>query len=143
MGIYVDAEDIRQHFKAGGSLTEETVEEIMAEQEYYVKARLGLDALPPNNPILKSIVRDLSISNGINSLVAATDTQNAKAVYLRNEALRKLRELDDDRKGLDGGSYSERQTWENQVYNPYGDEPFFKPEDFDLHRNTGLVGFER
>lgn len=143
MGVYVDVDDIKQHFRSGAQLGDETIDELMSEQETYVMSRLALDSLPPDNLILKSIIRDLTISAGIHSMVAASEAQTAKAVFLRNEALRKIRELNDDRTAL-GETYSNRGSrWENEVINPNGDEPFFTPEDFGLTTGGYLSGFER
>lgn len=126
MGIYVDAEDLRQHFRPG-NLSDDTVEEIMGEQETYVMQRLNLSELPPDHPILKNVVRDFTIAGCLYILPASNSEALEKANNMRREALRRLEELRDE--GFKTGNKNSNIGAE--VYNPYN-EPFFIPSDFRL-----------
>lgn len=128
MGVYVDAEDLRQHFRRAGSMDDETIEEVMQEQESYVKERLKIDVLPPNNDILKNIIRDLTVSAAILSAPASTVDDVAKADRLRSEALRRLTELIED--GFKAGTPSNKNV-DTEIYNPY-EYSFFSPSEFFL-----------
>jgi len=94
MGIYVDAEDIRQHMRGGNALSVEALEELMAEQEYFVQTTLNLNELPPDNPILTSIIRDLTIAAAIYSLTAPNSDDLGKADTLRRDANNRLTTVD-------------------------------------------------
>lgn len=124
MGVYVDAEDLMQHFRQGQGLDEETIEEIMAEQESYVQARLKIDVLPPSNEIIKGIVRDLTIAKCIYELTPINVDQLAKADQQERGALRRLNELERE------GTLKRRDftNVEKEVYSPY--PPFFSPSRF-------------
>jgi hypothetical protein len=126
MGVYVDAEDLMQHFRQGQGLEEETIEEIMSEQEDYVQERLKLDVLPPDNNIIKSIVRDLTIAKCIYELTPINVDQLSKADSQERSALRKLNELERE------GSLKKRDTTNlvHEVYSPY--PPYFSPSQFGL-----------
>lgn len=137
MGVYTDAEDIRQHMRGGSALPVETLDELMDEQEYYVATVLKLDTLPANNPILASIIRDLTIAAAIYSLTAPNTDDLGKADMMRREALRKLQEAD-ERVGLGTVGGSPRGSAELEVAVP--SNTFFALQDFDqysqLERNT-------
>jgi hypothetical protein len=130
MGTYVDAEDLRQHFRAGGGLDDELVEEVMLEQENYVQQRLGLSALPPENPILKNIVRDLTIAGAIYVMTPASADNVVKADSQRREALRRLEELRVEGFRV-GGDSNICKSIEAEMYNSYEDS-YFKANDFGL-----------
>lgn len=130
MGVYVDVDDIKQHFRAGAAVPDETLDEIMQEQESYVQRYLKLDALPPENDILKTVIRDLTIANGIYQITPANADNIVKADAQRRNALRILREVKEEGLGLvnqrpDG-------NWEKEVYNPIGDDRVFSPADFGI-----------
>lgn len=129
MGTYIDAEDISQHFRQSGGLDDETIEELMAEQEYYVQTRLNLPSLPPDNPILKGIIRDLTIAACIYEITPASADNVVKADSQRREAKARLRELESEGLGVIGGSGKPGAEFE--VINPFS-EPFFSPADFGL-----------
>lgn len=95
MGFYVDTDDIRQHMRGANALAEDTIDEIMTEQEYYVQTALHLTALPPSNPILASIIRDLTVAACIYALTAPQSEDMEKADTLRREAYRRLDRVDD------------------------------------------------
>ncbi len=124
MGVYVDPVDLKQHFRQGAGVDESTIEEIMREQETYVQGRLRLDALPPNHDVLKSVIRDLTISKCIYQLTSINVDQLSKADQLERSALRRLRELEDE------GSLKPRDKTNvsREVYSPY--PKFFTPGDF-------------
>ena len=126
MGVYVDAEDLMQHFRQGQGLDEETIEEIMLEQEDYVQDKLKLDVLPPNNNIIKSIVRDLTIAKCIYELTPINVDQLSKADSQERSALRKLNELERE------GSLKKRDqaNLDKEVFNPY--PSYFSPSSFGL-----------
>jgi hypothetical protein len=126
MGVYVDAEDLLQHFRQGQGLDEESIEEIMSEQEDYVQERLKLDVLPPSNNIVKSIVRDLTIAKCIYELTPINVDQLAKADSQERSALRKLGELERE------GSLKTRDSsnLDKEVFSPY--PPYFSPTEFGL-----------
>jgi hypothetical protein len=127
MGIYVDAEDIKQHFRGGQALGDETIEELMTEQEYYVQSRLELSSLPANNPILASIVRDLTIAAGIFSLTSPNQDNVVKAESMRREALRRLDEA--DKNGIGVITDAPPADYTREVINPYPTS-FFNSEDY-------------
>lgn len=126
MGIYVDPIDLKQHFRQGAGVDEDTIAEIMQEQESYVQGRLRLDALPPNHDVLKSIIRDLTISKAIYQLTSINVDQLSKANDLERSALRRLRELESE------GSLKPRNisNVDREVYSPYA--PLFTPRDFGI-----------
>lgn len=126
MGVYVDAVDLKQHFRQGQGVDEATIEEIMGEQEEYVRTRLKLDVLPPDNPILKSIIRDLTISKCIYQLTSINVDQLSKADQLERGALRRINELERE------GTLKKRDITniDKEVYSPY--TSFFTPGDFGL-----------
>lgn len=129
MGVYLDAEDIEQHFRQSGALDIETIEEVMEEQEYYVQTRLRLPQLPPDNPILRDIIRDLTIAKGIYRITPANADNLIKADSQERSALRKLRELETGGLGIIGGKL--RGEPSTEVYNPiYG--TFFPLSDWDV-----------
>lgn len=128
MGVYVDADDIMQHFRQAPAITSETIEEVMEEKEYYVQTFLNLTELPPDNPILKDIIRNLTIAAGITMITPAQPENLSKAQMLNSNALRQLREIDDSGLGIVGGSPRPGAAYE--VYNPY--PPFFTLDDFGL-----------
>lgn len=127
MGFYVDAEDLRQHYRQAGSMDDELVEEIMLEQESYVKQRLKLSELPSGNNIVKNIVRDLTVAGAIFAAPAASTDLINKATLQRGEALRRLNELLEE--GFRAGPSNKELDLE--VFNPYTN-PFFEPSDFFL-----------
>lgn len=136
MGVYTDADDIRQHMRGGTALSVETLDEIMEEQEYYVATVLKLDSLPPNNPILSSIIRDLTIAAAIYSLTAPNTDDLGKADMMRREALRKLQEAD-MRVGLGKVGGSSHGTPESEV--AVTNNTFFALQDFDQYGQ--IAGF--
>lgn len=132
MGVYVDVDDIRQHFRASGAFDDEIIEEIMAEQEAYVQRRLKLSSLPPDNKIISNIVRDLTIAQGIFTLLPAGSPDFEKANNMRSEALRRLVEVEGAKGSMlrPDNTSAPTNTWENEVINPFP-TPFFTPEMFE------------
>jgi hypothetical protein len=118
MGIYVDAEDIRQHMRGGTALTVEAIEELMDEQEYYVQTSLDLAELPPGNLYLTSIIRDLTIAAAIYSLTAPNADDLGKADEMRREAIRRLAEADRNGLGPADTTYTPHDPNE-EVFDPY------------------------
>ena len=134
MGIYVDADDIRQHMRGGNALTIETIEELMEEQEYYVQTVLNLTELPTGNPILANIIRDLTIASAIYSLTAPNADDLTKADSMRREALRRLQEADRGSLGVSGGTPPGNP--EDEVYWQY-EGSMFTLSDFDQFNQLG------
>ena len=128
MGFYVDTDDIRQHMRGASALTEDTIDEIMTEQEYYVQTALRLTSLPPGNPILSSIIRDLTVAACIYALTAPQTEDLEKADTLRREAYRRLDRVDDKiGLGLIGGVVEGDPANEVDTL----DGSFFALSDFD------------
>jgi hypothetical protein len=130
VGFYVDTDDIRQHMRGANALAEDTIDEIMTEQEYYVQTALRLTELPPSNPILASIIRDLTVAASIYALTAPNADDMEKADTLRREAYRRLDRVD-DKIGLgviggevEGDPFNEVSTMEGS---------FFALSDFDQY----------
>ncbi len=138
MGVYLDADDIKQHFQQGRNIKNETIEELMDEQEYYVQTRLGLNILPPSNPLLASIIRDLTIAAGILNLLQPNADTVVKADTLRAEALRRLNEA--DKSGIGVVTTAPPNHWSQEVYNPYGNTKFFKMDDY-FTQDTSQQGY--
>lgn len=134
MGVYTDAEDIKQHMRGGTALTTETLEELMDEQEYYVQTVLNLDILPSDNPILASIIRDLTIAAAIYSLTAPNTDDLGKADMMRREALRKLGEAD-QRVGLGIIGSNPKGSPESEITTP--SMSFFTINQFDPYGQLG------
>lgn len=131
MGIYVDAADIQQHVRGAAGVTPESIEELMAEQEYYVQTVLNLNELPPENPILSNIIRDLTTAAVIYDLLSPNESDTVKADNIRREAIRRLEQVDNKiGLGINNATAGIRDT-NNQVINPF-EGAFFKPEDFGL-----------
>ena len=128
MGVYVDTDDIRQHMRGANSLAEDTIDEIMTEQEYYVQTTLNLTELPIGNPILTSIIRDLTVAHCIYALTSPQAGDLEKADTMRREAHRRLNTVDKNiGLGTVGGT---------ALGNPEGEistmeGSFFTLEDFD------------
>lgn len=135
MGVYVDVPDIKQHLRQSGALTDETINELMREQEYYVETVLNIPTLPPDNPLLKSIVRDLTIAAAIYAIVPANSDDVGKANFMRAEALRKLSDADRQGIGIVKGSQADRDS-SMEIRNLYT-APFWTPKDFNL---DGYIG---
>lgn len=134
MGFYVDTDDIRQHMRGANALAEDTIDEIMTEQEYYVQTALKLDSLPPSNPILSSIIRDLTVAASIYALTAPNAEDLEKADTLRREAYRRLDRVDDKiGLGTVGGTYPTRPDLEVDVL----ESSFFGLGDFDQFNQLG------
>ncbi len=128
---YVDVDDIRQHFRQSGALDDDTIEEIMGEQESYVKARLRLATLPPDNDILKQVIRNLTVSHVIFNVTSVAGDYD-KGTALRSEALRLLNEIGREGMGIRPNPFDQAGGWESEVINPYGEDRFFNPSDFGL-----------
>lgn len=128
MAVYIDADDIRQYLPQSRGVSTETIDETMEEWEYYVQTRLNLSELPPNHPILRNIIRDLTIATVITALSPANVDNLSRADIQKREGLRKLRELEEGGLGVIGGRT--RTDPLNDVFNPYP-HPFFSFEDFE------------
>lgn len=126
---YVDVDDIKEHFRAAGALEDDAIEEVMDEQEDYVAARLRMTTLPPNNSILKSIIRNLTVAEATLNLLPPGSADIEKALAMRNEGLRRLEEVREDGTGIRVPGSSGPGQWENEVLNPY-ETPFFTWDDF-------------
>lgn len=135
MGVYVDVPDIRQHVRQSGALTDETINELMREQEYYVETVLNIPSLPPDNPLLKNIIRDLTIAAAIYAIVPVSSDDVGKANFIRAEALRKLSDADREGIGIVRGSQAARDA-STEIRNLYA-SPFWTPSDFNL---GGFIG---
>lgn len=130
MGFYVDTDDIRQHMRGANALAEDTIDEIMTEQEYYVQTALKLTELPPSNPILASIIRDLTVAASIYALTAPNADDMEKADTLRREAYRRLDRVDDKiGLGLIGGMPQGDPSTEVDTM----EGSFFALSDFDQY----------
>lgn len=134
MGFYVDTDDIRQHMRGANALAEDTIDEIMTEQEYYVQTALHLTSLPPANPILSSIIRDLTVAACIYALTAPNNEDLEKADTLRREAYRRLDRVD-DKIGLGTvGGFTPTDP-EEEIDTMEGS--FFSLSDFDPYNQLG------
>jgi hypothetical protein len=134
VGFYVDTDDIRQHMRGANALAEDTIDEIMTEQEYYVQTALRLTSLPPANPILSSIIRDLTVAASIYALTAPNNEDLEKADTLRREAYRRLDRVDDKiGLGTVGGFPETDPTTEVDTL----DGSFFTLSDFDQFDELG------
>jgi hypothetical protein len=123
---YIDPQDIREHLRGSGSIQQPTLVEVMTAVESYVKMRLNMDPLPPDNPVVKDIIRELSIAKIITDLMNPTGEDLSRAEYHRRNALAMIN--DAKRDGLVPFSSGNRVI-SKEVYNPYP-EPFFSREDF-------------
>lgn len=135
MGVYVDVPDIRQHVRQSGALTDETINELMREQEYYVETVLNIPALPPDNPLLKNIIRDLTIAATIYAIIPVSSDDVGKANFIRAEALRKLSDADREGIGIVRGTQGARDS-SVEIRNLYT-SPFWTPSDFGLSGFSG------
>lgn len=123
---YVTVGDIRNAMRESGALPDALLQEFIDQEEAYVKAILRLDSFPPDNLILKEIIRDLVIARAIYNITPANSDRYAMAVSLRGEALRRLQEVDNRGlipSGSSGGGYGD------EVYNPW-EGPLFRFEDY-------------
>jgi hypothetical protein len=134
VGFYVDTDDIKQHMKGANAVGDETIDEIMTEQEYYVQTKLGLTTLPPANPLLANIIRDLTVAHSIYALTAPTSGDMEKADTIRREAHRRLNEVNNDiGLGIMGGATPTSAEEEVGTL----DGSFFHLDDFDQYHQLG------
>lgn len=126
MAIYVDVQDIRQHVKGAGNAPVPQIQEIMEEVESYVSAQLDIHPLPPNNPILRSIIRELTTSRIILDLLPITAENLSRAQMHEQRGFRQLRDAKTE--GIAPRDNSLRDA-RSEVYTPRA-EPFFTYDMF-------------
>lgn len=122
---YVEPQDIRQHYQELASMQVPNIVEIMTEIENYVKMRVNMDPLPPNNDTLKDIIRELTAAKLIGNRARDSD-ELARADFHRRNGLTMINDVNRD--GLFPTTLGSRNI-ANEVYNPHP-SPFFKAEDF-------------
>jgi hypothetical protein len=127
MAVYIDAQDIRQHVRGAQGVPVPNINEIMEEVEAYIAAELDLgDSLPPNNPVLRSMVREFATARVILDLLPVS-SENIARVQLHNQngqvLLKSAR-----REGITPNDISGRVA-ENEVYQPHP-TPLWPIEDF-------------
>lgn len=115
MPVYTDAIDIRQHLRGATGLTVPQIEEIMEEVEYYISTELDIDPLPPDNPLLRSMVRELTLSRAILDLMAPSSETLGRADVHRRNGMDLLASA--KREGIFPSSYSSRDA-ASEVYSP-------------------------
>jgi hypothetical protein len=123
---YVNPQDIREHVRGIGSVGVPQIAELMSNVESFVKMRLNLDPLPPDNEVLTDIIRELTTAKVIADTLNPTSEQLARAEYHRRNGLTMINDVNRD--GLVPMSLGSRDVTK-EVYNPYT-EPFFSAEDF-------------
>lgn len=126
---YVDVADIRQHLRENDAFSDANILEMMEEVESYVANYISESPLPDNQPLLRSIIRDLTISRLIFNLTSAQGEAPPVAVELDRIANRKLYMIRTE--GLETGTTG-RGNVNNEVVSPY--EPFWTIEDFIWQR---------
>jgi hypothetical protein len=127
MAVYIDAQDIRQHVRGAQGVPVPNVNEIMEEVEAYIAAELDMgDSLPPNNPVLRSMVREFATARVILDLLPVS-SENIARVQLHNQngqtLLRSAK-----KEGITPNDISARNA-EAEVYQPRT-TPFWALEDF-------------
>ena len=127
MGIYTDAIDIRQHIRGGERASVPQIQEIMDEMESWVGAELDIDPLPPNNPILRAIIRELSTSRIILDILPVSAENLSRADMHERRGMRLLESA--KREGIAPTDFSSRDP-AKEVYNPHN-EVFFPREMFE------------
>ncbi len=123
---YVDVADIQEHLRIGNRVQPAQITELMTEVESYVKMHLNTDPLPPDNDVLKSIVRELTMARVILDALPATSDDLARAQMHQSLGARLLTEVKDE--GLTPNNVGSRDV-SKEVYNP-DPSPFFTVEDF-------------
>lgn len=127
---YVDPSEIRGSFREAQALSDALITEFMGQEEAYVSSRLRIPSLPPSDPILTQIIRDLTIARAIFNITPASSERYQMAIAMRQEALRRLDEAESNGWITDPGSTPDARI-DEEVYNPYAEEePFFSPEDY-------------
>lgn len=125
---YVDIADIRQWFRENPALDDAPIEEVMEEMETYVSNYIDMYPLPPAHPLLKHIIRDLTISRLIFNITPAGGSNFDLAVELNRQAMSKLYQIKQDGLIIPGES-TQRGNWQNQVFSR---DSFWTIEDFDV-----------
>lgn len=123
---YIEPRDIQEHLRIGGRVSIPAITELMREVESYVKMHLNLDPLPENVDVLRSIIRELTMSKVIMDSLQPNSEDLARAQTHNAIGMRMLREVKDE--GLVPADIGSRNV-ANEVYNP-DPFPFFNIGDF-------------
>jgi len=123
---YIDPQDIIQHKRGLAQVPVPNLQEIMGEIEYFVSIRLDLNPLPPNNPLLKNIIRELSTSRAILDLLPP-QAENLNAAVLHEQRGFKLL-AEAKANGIEPVDYSTKD-YTKEVYVP-PEYPAWTSEDF-------------
>lgn len=123
---YIDPQDIREHLRGSASVQQPALVETMEAVEAYVEMRLNMDPLPPDNKVIKDIIRELAIAKVITDLMSPNAEDLTRAEYHRRNGMAMINDAKKD--GLIPFSIGGRVI-SKEVYNPYP-EPFFSREDF-------------
>lgn len=124
--VYVEVADIKQHYRESSAYPDANIIEMMEEEQAYVENYLKMSPLPPAHPVLRSIIRDLTISRLMLNIASASGEAPGLAVELERQANRKLFQIKSDGLMVEGWT---RGNPDKQVINPYP-ETFWTLEDF-------------
>ncbi len=131
---YVDAQDIRQHVRGAQNAPVPNISEIMEEVEGMVANELDLgDSLPPNVPVLRAIVRELTTARVILDLLPPTSENVARTQLHDQRGWSMLRSA--KKEGITPASFADRE-YEKEVYNPRT-TPLWSEDSFNPNKLPG------
>lgn len=128
--MYITVQNVKDNVRGATAIADSRIEEYIQTEEAYVKTRLNVETLPPDNFILFTIIRDFVSARAVLNLQGPNSSEFELALELRRSAKERLQAAVEQ-----GVSPSDRRrgTIEEEVYNPFGDEPFFTFEEYLGH----------
>lgn len=130
---YMDPVDIRTITPEAEGLSDESLSIFIDEEEAYTATQLG--KLPPSNPIVFGIIRDLVRAKAMQSLLPMQSDDYRFAEALRREAKDRLRVAKEQ--GLKPRVPPSVNV--DAVANPFSSYPFFTLNDFGLSESNASL----
>lgn len=128
--MYITVQDVKNNVRGANAIAEERIVEYIQTEESFVKTKLNLETLPPDNHILFTIIRDFAAARCVLNLQGPNSSEFELALALRRDAKERL-----EAAVSTGITPSDRRRGkiEDEIHNPFGDAPFFTFEEYYGH----------